>query len=154
MLSRKASVEKTFLSEAQATKSGLLSTEGSIVFGNGTGLRQRRVNKKEHAKLVQLYNELKQENVSLRVEKDILVSHVLDLKTQYLSLQSDYKILEERFESIKDREEWGNIVRNKDGELQRSKEVIRKLQHDRDFALSRTAQAQKENLDLKYKRKS
>ena len=154
MISRRTSKEQTFFSESVPGATGFLATDGSFAFRNAVRKgRFKRINPKEYELLLQSCAELKQENASLLFEKDSLQSQILDVKTQYLSLQKEYEALEERFELVKNREEWGKMVRSKDIELQRSKEVIRKMHHDRDFAISRKTEAEAEILDLKCKLK-
>jgi hypothetical protein len=91
----------------------------------------RRPNQKEFDDLLKSYNEAQVQNHDLQNQNIRLQTLVLESKNELAVRTQQYKDLYERYDMLAHLEKWGEIIREKDREIHRLQEEIRKISTDR-----------------------
>ncbi|XP_031563444.1 kinesin-related protein 4-like [Actinia tenebrosa] len=113
--------------------------------------RARKPNQKEYDDLLQAFNQTKVEIHDLQNQNIRLQTLVLESKNELALRTQQYKELYERYEMLSHLEKWGEVIRNKDREIQRLQDEIKKMSTDRNEALNEKVSAEEMINGLKSK---
>lgn len=80
--------------------------------------------------------EIREESGVLRSENQKLKDDLLDAKGKTLSLSRENEELKEELSVLRETANWGHIIREKDEELKRLQEFIRKMTYDKAKAIN------------------
>ena len=98
--------------------------------------------------------EIREESSVLRKENQKLKDDLLDAKGKTLSLSRENEELKEELSVLRETANWGHIIREKDEELKRLQEFIRKMTYDKAEAINNKSVAEQAVGDLKSKLRS
>ena len=95
--------------------------------------------------------EIREESSVLRKENQKLKDDLLDVKGKTLSLSRENEELKEELSVLRETANWGHIIREKDEELKRLQEFIRKMTYDKAEAINNKSVAEQAVGDLRSK---
>ena len=95
--------------------------------------------------------EIREESSVLRKENQKLKDDLLDSKGKTLSLSRENEELKEELSVLRETANWGHIIREKDEELKRLQEFIRKMTYDKAEAINNKSVAEQAVGDLRSK---
>ena len=98
--------------------------------------------------------EIREESSVLRKENQKLKDDLLDAKGKTLSLSRENEELKEELSVLRETANWGHIIREKDEELKRLQEFIRKMTYDKAEAINNKSVAEQAVGDLRSKLRS
>ena len=98
--------------------------------------------------------EIREESSVLRKENQKLKDDLLDVKGKTLSLSRENEELKEELSVLRETANWGHIIREKDEELKRLQEFIRKMTYDKAEAINNKSVAEQAVGDLRSKLRS
>ena len=98
--------------------------------------------------------EIREESSVLRKENQKLKDDLLDAKGKTLSLSRENEELKEELSVLRETANWGHIIREKDEELKRLQEFIRKMTYDKAEAINNKSVAEQAVGNLKSKLRS
>ena len=114
----------------------------------------KRPKAKEYEIIYKAYLEIREESSVLRKENQKLKDDLLDAKGKTLSLSRENEGLKEELSVLRETANWGHIIREKDEELKRLQEFIRKMTYDKAEAINNKSVAEQAVGDLKSKLRS
>ncbi|EDO46651.1 predicted protein [Nematostella vectensis] len=114
-----------------------------------------KVKPKQYLALLQNFTDLKVEFLNLEDEKHKLENALLRSEDKYAKLSQEHEQLKEKYSELEHLEDWGRIIREKNAEIRRLNEVLKKLRTDRVEALNEktTAKAAIGELKCRLKQK-
>lgn len=104
--------------------------------------KARKPNQKEYDDLLQALNQSKVEIHDLQNQNIRLQTLVLESKNELGLRTQQYKELYERYEMLSHLEKWGEVIREKNREIQRLQDGIKKMSTDRIGALNEKVSAE------------
>lgn len=113
--------------------------------------RARKPNQKEYDDLLQALEQTKVEIHNLQNQNIRLQTLVLESKNELAIRTQQYKELYERYEMLSHLEKWGEVIREKNREIQRLQDEIKKMSTDRIGALNERVSAEEVINGLKSK---